>query len=115
MVFSNIGVFAVEEPAPGVFKDCTTRNDGATFLQDNAGFILVLHIKTPNSREIFSCQKHTIESAYYAEGPFGLGRSGLRKTRNSCSTSHLILPHTPKRNALNGYKLSKRVILVRSF
>ena len=74
MVFSNIGVFTVGEPAPGVFKDFTTRNDGATLLQDDLGFVLVLHIKMPNSREIFSCQKHTIESAYYAEGPFWLGQ-----------------------------------------
>lgn len=73
LFFCNVAVFAVGEPAPGVFKDfITTRNDGAILLQDNTSFVLVLYIKTTNSREIFSCQKHTIESAYYAEGPFWL-------------------------------------------
>ena len=32
----------------------------------------VLSLSCICSREILSCQKHTIESAYYAEGPFWL-------------------------------------------
>ena len=58
------------------------RQDGATLEQDESGLLLILHIESPTEKEIATCEKDKIESAYFEDGPFWLGQIRFRNNKN---------------------------------
>ena len=88
--------FSVGAVAPGVFKDLVGSGDGATLFQDETGIVLALHIKSPTPNEVYSCRKHTIETAYYAEGAYWLGQIRFAENKKFCFDFSFTLTSYPR-------------------